>query len=1246
MFTSLCAAAFVPSVVLCWYGHEVKSGDLKVLIEEIPEVTALEESVPVHVILENAGRAAISGTVQIRDLVDETRVVGADAKEFAVAPGEKTTLDFAVAFGRGSYSALYPVHAYVEFEQAGASMKGHAVRILSTKFARADGSATEPTPMEANVLPEAGALPLWTLRTHRIAWQYYDGPMQYKAAGWMGSDPVSRANMGVTAVTRGDMRTSINMHPPWVGGGGTIFCDYLLKLPETRPLQLVFANAIRDHRADEPASDGVLFRVWAGEDVTGEDAELLYENFTDAKRWAPGEADLSGYAGNTILLRLESHPGPNRNTTCDSSYWAEPTVVAGPHPERTGPSFDEAVADNLAVARRIRSGALKPDKLYTFVLGKGKDKTVVVFKPGAHGVADGALSLVGPNSAVSFDGFTIDVLGHHAVRSPTPFVFRGYEAKMEGRRAVHVHHLEKDGKAIDLTLTVWAEGDGLRIAFECPATPQASPRITDFSLGPADQAAPVVYYGHGYRIVNPKPFRAGFGGHNLSTSHVGCDFAGGMSLLQAVDVPPNHFEVTPEAKCYALHTHMNGTLTLLPSESGAFDCAIKYRSLYDKGPAGGVERLAGRFCFDIWGGRYADIAERMAEMIRCGLTDSFLTMHAWQRWGYDYRLPDIWPPNPQFGSVEDMRKVGEICRAHDIPWGLHDNYIDFYPDADGYTYDHVAFTAAGQPIKAWYNEGRDAQSYRWRPDRFMPFLQRNLRWIKEGIAPTHYFIDVFTSAGCFDFYDRQGNFHPSTETQQQWGEAFAWIRDYLGDDAPTTSEAGHDQLIGYLDGADCQHLMLSDERRRHVVYLPCEDWERVPWYDAVNHHRFILHGVGYSGRYEGGRGRHDHGINSDDYISAEILEGHALMVDRGCWGRPAVRKYWLAQDVARNLALKDIRDVTLVGGPDPFGSARPAAPGVRGGDMHRQAITWSNGTKVYVNRGESDWSVDGHVLPRYGYLVQGKGLMSTIERRDGIFCESSVGPGGWYCNARTFDPERRVQIEPRIESFKPLGGRQFSWDVVWETGEPAPREMVAFVHFYTDLSKRRSRIAFQDDHRPTPPTNQWKGTVRYERTITVPEDAEGEYLVGFGIYDASGRLHLTGREAIGGIADAIWVGTLRVKRDGGEVSDISFTPAPLAGAGPVRMNTEGKPVDFGFAVTDGAFRVQKVGEGLRLTPLPNSPGFEVTLRLRSFGLKGATVESVLSRGQDDREAKIGFRHEGDAVSFRHDGESFCYDVKL
>ena len=115
-------------------------------------------------------------------------------------------------------------------------------------------------------------------------------------------------------------------------------------------------------------------------------------------------------------------------------------------------------------------------------------------------------------------------------------------------------------------------------------------------------------------------------------------------------------------------------------------------------PSGGVDKLAGCFVFDLWGGRYADTARALGRAASYGLQDSMVVWHNWQRWGYDY------------------------------------------PDAEGFSYEHIAAGKDGAPVKAWLNEGRQAQSYRWRADRLTPFLERNLRAVRDGFAPTGYFI--------------------------------------------------------------------------------------------------------------------------------------------------------------------------------------------------------------------------------------------------------------------------------------------------------------------------------------------------------------------------------------------------------------------------------------------------------------------------------------------------------------------------
>jgi hypothetical protein len=477
--------------------------------------------------------------------------------------------------------------------------------------------------------------------------------------------------------------------------------------------------------------------------------------------------------------------------------------------------------------------------------------------------------------------------------------------------------------------------------------------------------------------MNPRAFRLGFDGHNLATSFVGFDFANGMSLVQNSDAIPDRLEVVPEKRIYTLVTPHAQTLAFFPARN-VFAAVKRIREQDSRRPSKGVANLAGRFTFDLWSGRYGDSARDLERAAGYGLKDALVVWHSWQRWGYDYRLPDVYPPNPQFGSVEEFRQLAAACKRNGTLFAPHDNYIDFYPDFEGFTYDSIVFRQNGTPFRAWFNYGREAQSYRARPDRLLPYVKRNVALIKEGIAPTAYFIDVWSSMAPYDYWTGDGKFVERGQTQSVWGGVFAWIRDYLGGDAPQLSEAGHDKLIGWLDGADAQQLRIDPEGRNFTWKIQCADSERIPWIDVAWHDKFILHGAGYEGRYQGGLEQREHGAYSDDYISTEVLSGRPAMVPQA-FNRNVVRVHWLLNDAMRVLALDRIDAVEFAGN-----------------DIHRQHVKWERGGEVWVNRGAEAWTVEGHTLPRYGFYLRAGGTEAAIELRGGERVEWSRSPERRY----------------------------------------------------------------------------------------------------------------------------------------------------------------------------------------------------------------------------------------------------------
>ena len=154
------------------------------------------------------------------------------------------------------------------------------------------------------------------------------------------------------------MRRAINVHPPYRIGWGDALMDFRIALPKQKPIRLDFATAIRDSDAKrEGVSDGVDFRVLVND---GGGFKQLFARFSAAKRWEPARVDLSDYAGREVTLRLFTGPGPAHNTSCDSSFWAEPTLwVGAPVPAEPG---DRRLARRQAAVRAARA-ALSGDTL-------------------------------------------------------------------------------------------------------------------------------------------------------------------------------------------------------------------------------------------------------------------------------------------------------------------------------------------------------------------------------------------------------------------------------------------------------------------------------------------------------------------------------------------------------------------------------------------------------------------------------------------------------------------------------------------------------------------------------------------------------------------------------------------------------------------------------------------------------------------------------------------------------------------
>jgi len=270
---------------------------------------------------------------------------------------------------------------------------------------------------------------------------------------------------------------------------------------------------------------------------------------------------------------------------------------------------------------------------------------------------------------------------------------------------------------------------------------------------------------------------------------------------------------------------------------------------------------------------------------------------------------------------------------------------------------------------------------------------------------------------------------------------------------------------------------------------------------------------------------------------------------------------------------------------------------------------------------------------------------------EGMYAESSRGESGWFCNARTESHERakRVSARPSAEAFEYQGDGVIRYDFVWDvTREPVAANWRVFVHFASKKDESADRIAFQDDHAPSIAVRDWKpGKMRTLRKVMIPDGLEGTYQMMAGLYSkVCGRASLDGVDAGKG---RVLLGTIRIQRRLSKVVNVEFSPSVESGAAPELSpaTPPGTVVDFGFAKTDGAFRIEVTDNGLRVTPLPDSRDFSLTLRLPVLtdGLD-VRVRSVAVVQEDEtaEPAKAKFAQNGGELTFRHMLGAFAYNI--
>lgn len=423
-----------------------------------------------------------------------------------------------------------------------------------------------------------------------------------------------------------------------------------------------------------------------------------------------------------------------------------------------------------------------------------------------------------------------------------------------------------------------------------------------------------------------------------------------------------------------------------------------------RGPAPRRAALESRVTLDLYSEEpYAEDA-RLVKTLACyGLTDVTLLVRNWQQFGFDRRVPLLYPAAPERGNAEAFRAF--LAAAHDAGWlvALREEYAAIDENSPYWNEKVIARWEEGSPRQL--RPGRQAIA----ADRMLEFARLEATKIQRNYRTDATFVDGHTAwnpEGAFQQVDAALNSGAGTEARaiQQVEGLLAFLREIH--EGPVLGEGGAGpEAFDTLSAGIAEGVLRGPEAGVHspllVDYELCEVSRNLVGIGAGDYARFI----GEAGPVDAAS------FPWDDYRATAIALGHAGYL--GNFGlRPgprgaacpagslanASREYFLLRGLQELYLGSPVLSVVYFVEGEPLSLAQAL---FRGADLTsvRLQVEYASGLTVWVNRArEGDWIVavegESYVLPPAGFVAASPKhrFLAYTARRGGErtdFCRAS-----------------------------------------------------------------------------------------------------------------------------------------------------------------------------------------------------------------------------------------------------------------
>ncbi|MBP5312508.1 MAG: hypothetical protein J6112_06725 [Clostridia bacterium] len=141
--------------------------------------------------------------------------------------------------------------------------------------------------------------------------------------------------------------------------------------------------------------------------------------------------------------------------------------------------------------------------------------------------------------------------------------------------------------------------------------------------------------------------------------------------------------------------------------------------------------------------RFETVGKRLERTRKDGFDKLYLHLDGWGRMGYDRLHPDVFPPCPEAGGPEGMKDLSDKCRELGYRFGIHDQFRDYYFEAETFDMDNVAVDEAGgyECYNVWCGGPQTFMC----PELCPQYVRRNYAKFDElGIQIDGTYLDVFS----------------------------------------------------------------------------------------------------------------------------------------------------------------------------------------------------------------------------------------------------------------------------------------------------------------------------------------------------------------------------------------------------------------------------------------------------------------------------------------------------------------------